>query len=93
LTVASVRPETREAVVVTFDVPNESLGFFKYTPGQHLTLRTQFEGQEIRRSYSICASAQEQTLRIAIKRVQDGFFSNWACEALLPGTIVECMEP
>lgn len=93
LRVASVRPETRDAVVVTFDVPDEVSAKFHYQPGQHLTLRTQYEGEELRRSYSICASAQEKKLRVAIKRVQDGAFSNWANETLKPGVLVECMEP
>lgn len=93
LRVSSIRPETRDAVVVTFEVPDESRQLFRYLPGQHLTLRTSHEGEELRRSYSICASAEEQKLRIAIKRVQDGLFSNWACETLKPGAVVECMEP
>lgn len=93
LRVASVRPETRDAVVVTFEVPDETRERFRYTPGQHLTLRTVHEGEELRRSYSICASAGEQQLRVAIKRVHDGLFSNWANEALQPGTVVDCMEP
>ncbi len=93
LRVASVQLETREAVIVTFDVPPKISKVFRYEPGQHLTVRAQFDGQEIRRSYSICASAQEQRLRIAIKRVHDGLFSNWANDVLKPGGIVECMEP
>jgi len=93
LRVASVRPETRDAVVVTFDLPDEAHAQFRYQPGQHLTLRTHHEGEELRRSYSICASADEQQLRIAIKRVEDGVFSSWANEALKPGAVIDCMEP
>jgi ring-1,2-phenylacetyl-CoA epoxidase subunit PaaE len=93
LRVASIRPETRDAVVVTFEVPEESRERFRYQPGQHLTLRTQYEGEELRRSYSICSAGTEQQLRIAIKRVQDGLFSNWANETLRAGSVIECMEP
>jgi ring-1,2-phenylacetyl-CoA epoxidase subunit PaaE len=93
LRVADVRPETRDAVVVRFEVPASDADAFRYAAGQHLTLKAQIDGQEIRRSYSICASEQEQQLRVAIKRVDDGLFSNWAAEHLRPGATVEVMEP
>jgi ring-1,2-phenylacetyl-CoA epoxidase subunit PaaE len=93
LKVADVRPETRDAVVVSFDVPPEDADAFRYVAGQHLTLKAAIDGEEIRRSYSICASAQEQKLRVAIKRVDDGLFSNWAAQHLKPGSTVEVMEP
>ncbi|HKY93422.1 MAG TPA: FAD-binding oxidoreductase, partial [Nevskiaceae bacterium] len=93
LSVARVTPETRDALVVTFDVPPASREAFRYVAGQHLTLKAHIDGEEIRRSYSICSSAQEQTLRVAIKRVDDGLFSNWAATHLKPGHRVEVMEP
>ena len=93
LNVARITPETRDAIVVTFDVPTASREAFRYVAGQHLTLRAHIDGEEIRRSYSICSSTQEQTLRVAIKRVDDGLFSNWAASHLQPGHRVEVMEP
>ena len=93
LKVAEVRPETRDAVVVRFDVPSGAAEAFRYEAGQHLTLKAVIDGEEIRRSYSICSSAQERSLRVAIKRVDDGLFSNWATEHLKPGSTVEVMEP
>ena len=93
LTVAGVRPETRDALVVTLVAPAESREAFRYEAGQHLTLRAHIDGSEVRRSYSICSSAQEQVLRIAIKRVDDGLFSNWAADNLQAGHRVEVMEP
>ncbi len=93
LRVLSLTPETRDAVVVTFDVPEELRERFRFTPGQHLTLRGDFAGEEIRRSYSICSAPFEPRLRIAIKRVQDGLFSTWANRELRPGHAIECMEP
>src|SRR5262249_21874121 len=93
LSVAKVAPETREAIVVTFDVPPASRDAFRYLAGQHLTLRAHIDGEEVRRSYSICSSAQEQKLRVAIKRVDDGVFSNWAAANLQPAHAVGVMEP
>ena len=93
LRVASVRPETRDAVVVTFEAPEPVRKDFRYEAGQHLTLKTRVDGEELRRSYSICASQQEQLLRIAIKRVADGSFSSWANDTLKPGSTIEVMIP
>jgi ring-1,2-phenylacetyl-CoA epoxidase subunit PaaE len=91
--VASIRQETRDALVVTFDVPAALADQFHYIQGQHLTLRVQINGEDIRRSYSICSAVQDQTLRIAIKRVPGGVFSNWANDMLKPGCSVELMPP
>lgn len=93
LRVATLTNETRDAVVVTFDVPNEQLEAFHFRSGQNLTLRAQFDGKEIRRSYSICSAPHENKVSIAIKRVQDGLFSTWANRELQPGHMIECMPP
>ena len=57
LPVASVERETRDAIAVTFNVPETLRDLFRFEPGQHLTLRTDIDGEDIRRSYSICAPA------------------------------------
>ena len=93
LRVANCRNETREAVVVTFEVPEHLREKFRFVQGQHLTLRVNVDGEEVRRSYSICAAPFENALRIAIKRVPDGLFSTWAHENLKPGQTIDCMEP
>ena len=93
LRVASLLRETRDAVVVRFEVPAEQREAFQFTQGQHLTLRAQIDGEEVRRSYSICSAPYEGEIRIAIKRVQDGVFSSWANQHLTPGHTVECMRP
>ncbi len=93
LRVADCRPETRDAIVVTFEVPAEQTERFRFVQGQHLVLRTQLEGEEVRRSYSICSAPQDGKLQVAIKRVHDGLFSRWANEHLQPGHLIECMEP
>lgn len=91
--VASVRQETRDAVAVTFAVPAALADQFRYVQGQHLTLRTEVNGEDIRRSYSICSAVQDERLRIAIKRVPGGLFSNWANDFLKPGQGLELMPP
>jgi ring-1,2-phenylacetyl-CoA epoxidase subunit PaaE len=93
LTVAKVKHETRDAIAVTFAVPPELKETFKYRQGQHLTLRATIGGEEVRRSYSICAAVQDDQLRVAIKRVAGGLFSTWANEALKPGVTLDVMPP
>ena len=93
LTVAKVKHETRDAIAVTFDVPDELKDAFAYKQGQHLTLRAMIDGEDVRRSYSICSAVQDKALRVAIKRCAGGLFSNWANEQLLPGVTLEVMPP
>ncbi|WP_066737400.1 1,2-phenylacetyl-CoA epoxidase subunit PaaE [Cupriavidus sp. D384] len=93
LRVTDVTNETRDAIAVTFDVPPELAETYRYAPGQHLTVRTRIAGNEVRRSYSICAAAQDQRLRIAIKRVDGGLFSNWATATLRAGCTLDVMPP
>jgi ring-1,2-phenylacetyl-CoA epoxidase subunit PaaE len=93
LTVAKVKHETRDAVAVTFAVPAELKQTFAYQQGQHLTLRAMIEGEDVRRSYSICSAVQDEQLRVAIKRTPGGLFSSWANENLQPGATLEVMPP
>jgi ring-1,2-phenylacetyl-CoA epoxidase subunit PaaE len=93
LTVAQVKHETRDAIAVTFDVPPHLKDTFRYRQGQHLTLRATIDGEDVRRSYSICAAVQDERLRVAIKRVHGGLFSTWANEAIQPGAVLDVMPP
>ncbi|MFQ5524392.1 MAG: FAD-binding oxidoreductase, partial [Acidimicrobiia bacterium] len=74
LTVVEVTPLTDDAVAVTCDVPSEMADTFSYLPGQHVTVRAFIDGEDVRRSYSICASANTRKLRIGIKRLPGGVF-------------------
>ncbi|MDE2427294.1 MAG: phenylacetate-CoA oxygenase/reductase subunit PaaK [Burkholderiales bacterium] len=93
LTVRQVSKETRDAVLVSFAVPAELQDAYHYTQGQHLTLRTQINGEDVRRSYSICSGVQEGELRVAIKRVPGGAFSSWANDTLQAGATLDVMPP
>ena len=90
---AAVRRDTRDAIVVTFHVPPELRERFAFSHGQHLTLRTNDGGDEVRRSYSICSGVHDGDLRVAIKRVGGGRFSSWAHEALVPGCVIDVAPP
>ncbi|MFO1399502.1 MAG: 1,2-phenylacetyl-CoA epoxidase subunit PaaE [Burkholderiales bacterium] len=93
LAVARVERETRDAVAITFAVPPALADAFRYAAGQHLTLRADIGGQDVRRSYSICSAVQDGTLRIAVKKSPGGVFSTWANEHLKPGDTLEVMPP
>ncbi|MQX45241.1 1,2-phenylacetyl-CoA epoxidase subunit PaaE [Sinorhizobium medicae] len=93
LQVTEVRRETRDAVVVTLEPRDEDRAAFDFTQGQYLTFRRIFDGEELRRSYSICSGLGEGALRVGIKRVDGGCFSNWANEVLKPGDTLEAMPP
>lgn len=93
LRVASVARETRDAIAVAFDVPGELQRTFEHAPGQHLTLRADVAGQDVRRSYSICSAPHERQMRIAIKRVAGGVFSSWANEHLRAGANLDVLAP
>ena len=82
LRVRSVRPESDEALVVAFDVPSELAEHFRFTHGQHLTLRRTIGGNEERRSYSICAAPAEGVLQVGIRKVPGGVFSSWLHESV-----------
>ncbi|RNI27790.1 phenylacetate-CoA oxygenase/reductase subunit PaaK [Rufibacter immobilis] len=91
--IKSVHRETHDCVTVTLDVPQDLQDTFRYTQGQYLTFRRLHEGEELRRSYSICSSPLENEWKVAIKKVPQGRFSSFANEALRPGEELEVMPP
>lgn len=93
LKVKEVRPETEDCVSVAFEVPTDLLDQFSFIQGQYLTVKAEVDGQEIRRSYSICTAPQDDDLRVAIKKVPGGLFSTYANEELVPGQELEVLEP
>jgi ring-1,2-phenylacetyl-CoA epoxidase subunit PaaE len=93
LRVVEVTPLTDEAVAVSFDVPAELADTFTYIPGQHVTLRSEIDGEDLRRSYSICANARSGKLRVGIKKLPGGKFSTYATTSLQAGDVLEVMPP
>ncbi len=93
LTVREIQQQTRDAVTLVFDVPPELTERFRFIQGQYVTLRASIDGEEVRRSYSICSAVQDAKLRVAIKRSPGGVFSNWIIENLKPGDTLQVMPP
>ncbi len=93
LKVADVRRETEDAVSIAFAVPEDLIQDYQFQPGQYLTLKMSIDGEEVRRSYSICAAPDDYDLRVAIKKVPLGKFSTFANEVLHVGQSMDVMTP
>lgn len=101
LEVSEVRPLTDDAIEVAFAVPPQLADAYSYAPGQYVALRTTLDGDQLRRSYSICQApqpvahekGQSGVLKVAIKRELGGVFSTWALAELAPGMTLDVMSP
>ena len=97
LTVARIDAEAAGAVALTLSVPAALKDSFQFEPGQFLTLRAQVNGQDLRRSYSICSTRsrlqQHGELQVGIRPVEGGLFSNWAAQQLRVGDTLQVMPP
>lgn len=93
LTINHVQPETETAVCIGFDIPEALQDTFRFKQGQFLTLRTTIDGEEVRRSYSICSGVHDGHMRIGIKRVKNGKFSNHANDHFSVGDQMDVMAP
>lgn len=93
LKVKSIKRETSDSVSLTLDVPADLKADYTFTQGQYITFKKSFDGEEIRRSYSICSSPLDNELRVGIKLVDNGLFSTYANTTLQVGDSVEVMTP
>ncbi len=93
LQIAEVIDETADARSIRFDLPEELRETFAFRPGQHLTLKADIAGEDVRRNYSLCVAPQEGELKVTVKRIAGGAFSNWANDNLKPGDTIEVMPP
>ena len=93
LAIAEVRRETPDSVSIRFDVPQALREAFRFKAGQHLTLRADIAGEDVRRTYSLCTAPGEGDLRIAVKLMPGGVFSGWANSALAAGSGLDVLPP
>ena len=97
LTVSRIDAEAAGAVAVSFHIPEALRATFAFQPGQFLTLRATVDGQDVRRSYSICSPNRllrdKGELQVGIRPVEGGVFSNWAAQQLKAGDTLRVMPP
>lgn len=93
LKVKEVRKETRDCCSIAFEIPEELKLAYDFTQGQYLTLKKDINNEDIRRSYSICTSPNDDELRVAVKQVHNGKFSTFANHQLKAGDTLDVMTP
>jgi len=93
LAIKKIVKETSSAVSILFDIPEDLKKFYAFTAGQYVTIRTSIKGEELRRAYSICSSEKSGDLKIAVKAIENGLFSNYAYNSLAVGDTVEVAPP
>ncbi|MBF4515291.1 ferredoxin--NADP reductase [Flavobacterium sp. ANB] len=93
LIIKEVKRETADAVSVLFNVPEELKSDYKFIAGQYINLKLTLDNQEIRRAYSICSAPESGELRIAVKAVKNGLFSQFANTKLKAGDVLEVGQP
>jgi ring-1,2-phenylacetyl-CoA epoxidase subunit PaaE len=91
--VSDIYKETKDCSVLSLEIPDELKEAFKYSHGQHLTLRSYIDGVEVRRSYSLCSSPTEDKWQVAVKKVPGGRFSSFVNDTLKSGDIIDVMRP
>jgi ring-1,2-phenylacetyl-CoA epoxidase subunit PaaE len=93
LNIKDIKKETADSVSIAFDIPENLKGDYSFIPGQYLTLKADIKGEDVRRSYSISSALSEGELRVAIKQVENGKFSTYACHELQAGQSMDVMTP
>jgi ring-1,2-phenylacetyl-CoA epoxidase subunit PaaE len=93
LEVAEIVEETADARSIRFAVPPELAETYRYRAGQHVALRTFIGGEEVRRNYSLCTAPHEGALKVTVKAIAGGAFSNWVARELKPGDHLDVMPP
>ncbi len=93
LQVEKIQKETEDCISITFKVPQDLQDIFRFKQGQNLTIKKTLNGEELRRSYSICTSPFDAILKVAVKKVEGGIFSTWAAENLKAGDYLDVMPP
>ncbi len=93
LTIKKIIKETIDAVSIEFLLPTDLAPKFTFKPGQYLVLKHKLNGEELRRSYSICTAPFENILKVAIKKIEGGLFSTFAVDQLKEGDVIEVTHP
>jgi ring-1,2-phenylacetyl-CoA epoxidase subunit PaaE len=91
--ILDIYKETKDCSVISFDIPEGLKQEFVYRQGQHLTLKATIDGEEIRRSYSLCSSPVENKWQVAVKKISNGLFSTFVNDKLKKGDFLEIMPP
>ncbi len=93
LKIKTIKKETPDCVSISFDIPENLKETFHFIQGQNITLKKNIDGEELRRSYSICTAPFENELKVAVKKVEGGKFSAFANDILKAGDLIDVLPP
>lgn len=93
LKISDLYKDTDDCTVITLDVPEALRPEFQFFPGQHVILKTQIEGKDVRRSYSLCSAPSENSWQLGVKQIENGLFSSYVNQKLRKGDTIEVMPP
>lgn len=93
LTVSEVKKETPNSVSITLCVPEKLRSVFAFKAGQYITIKHHHTGKEIRRAYSICSAPKSGVLKVGVKKVDKGIFSEFANTVLKAGDTLQVLPP
>ena len=93
LPVSNIKRLTEDAVVVSFDIPDELKEEFKFKAGQYITFIIDINGEQVRRAYSLCSSPDEDKMSVGVKRIPNGKMSTYLNRELKEGEIVQVITP
>ena len=93
LKVKEITKSTDDCSIISFDIPDDLKETFKFKHGQYLTLETNINGEDVRRSYSLCSSPMDNEWKVGIKKVPNGKFSSFANDELHEGDQLDVMAP
>jgi ring-1,2-phenylacetyl-CoA epoxidase subunit PaaE len=91
--ITDVRRETHDCVSIAFEIPSAYRDAFKFVAGQYVNLRAVIDGEEVRRSYSLCSTPHSNEWRVAVKRVEGGRFSEFVNASIRVGDAIDVMPP
>ncbi|WP_034042313.1 ferredoxin--NADP reductase [Wocania ichthyoenteri] len=93
LTIKEIKRETSKAISISFNIPENLKDTFSFKAGQYITLKTEIDGHEVRRDYSLCSSPKSGEIKVAVKEVKDGTFSAYANTTLKAGDALDVAPP
>jgi ring-1,2-phenylacetyl-CoA epoxidase subunit PaaE len=90
LRVTAIDELCEDAVALTLAVPDDLREEFAFTAGQHVAL---LGPDDVRRSYSLASTPRSGVLRIGIKKLAGGTFSQGVLPGLAVGDTLQVMRP
>ncbi|TDE26830.1 ferredoxin--NADP reductase [Actinomadura sp. 6K520] len=92
--VVEVVRETADAHSLVLEPAEGDRDRFSYRPGQFLTVRVPSGEGWAARCYSLCSSPlTDDRLKVTVKRVDGGLGSNWICDNVTAGDVLEVLRP